>query len=334
MQILVNLLTSFSTEALLPLVLVSRRFHSIIVRILHYRLLLAAALPKYKLILEAYHPSKRYTDPHLFCTYLGTDGLSSKLEGEGSLYVDCPGAQGRLAKLGALYSRFRPEKPSVEGTIPRRAFPAGGTPSQANGGAASHPVYANGGDGGSDKVVHSLNFDGGELFTQFCAHTSLVTLGPRHGVFLNTVHMAKDKAGWMRVWKDWLQTRADELKTEEEAPLKQVASASELEPAVGEDKTILWQDHKRNIGLRVAVRDAQRRFTPRPNNDDDLPMNFTIEIKGQCKASSVLPFQLILCTVELVARTTHLMLAVETSIEDQKNTSGKAMIFGNFATRG
>ena len=275
-----TLLTSFSTETLLPLVLVSRRFHSMIVRILHYRLLLAAALPEYKLILEAYHPSKRYTDPYLFCTYLGTDGLSSKLEGEGSLYFDCPGAAGRLAKLGALYSRFRPEKPSVEGTIPRRAFPAGGTPSQANGGASSQPLYANGGDGGSDKVIHSLNFDGGELFTQFCAYASLVTLGPRRGVFLNTVHMVKDKAGWMRVWKEWLQTRADQLKSEEGAQISQVASVSELEPSIGADTRILWQDHKRNIGLRVAVRDAQRRFTARSADDDDLPMSFTIEIKG------------------------------------------------------
>ena len=211
--------------------------------------------------------------------------MSSKLEGEGSLYVDCPGAEGRLAKLGALYSRFRPEKPSVEGTIPRRAFPAGGTPSQANGGASSQPVYANGGDGGTDKVVHSLNFDGGELFTQFCAYASLVTLGPRRGVFLNTVHMVKDKAGWMRVWKEWLQTRADELradelKAEEETQLKQVASVSELEPSIGADKTMLWQDHRRNIGLRVAVRDAQRRFTARSADDDNLPMSFTIEIKG------------------------------------------------------
>jgi hypothetical protein len=99
--------------------------------------------------------------------------------------------------------------------------------------------------------------------------------------------MVKDKAGWMRVWRDWLQARADELKTDEEAQLKQVAPMSELEPPVGEDKTVLWQDHKRNIGLRIVVREAERRSTARSTNDD-LPVSFTIEIKGQWRASTVL----------------------------------------------
>lgn len=36
--------------------------------------------------------------------------------------------------------------------------------------------------------------------------------------------------------------------------------------------------------------------------------------------------------IELVVRTTHLMLAVEESMEQQMNVSGKAMIFGSFAT--
>ena len=38
------------------------------------------------------------------------------------------------------------------------------------------------------------------------------------------------------------------------------------------------------------------------------------------------------CATELVVRTTHLMLAVEASMQEQENRSGKAILFGNFAT--
>jgi hypothetical protein len=238
----VFILTSFLTESLLPLVLVSPRFYSIIVRILHYRLLLAAALLEYKLILEAYHPSRKNTEPYLFCTYLETDGLSSKYEGEGSLYGDCVGAGGRFAKLGSLYNRFRPEKPGVVGQMPRRAFPARGTPSQANGSAASQPIYANGGDGGSEKVQHTINLDSHELFTQFQAYASLVTVGPRRGVFLNTVHLVKSREGVMRVWREWLQSRSGEQMDEENTLLSKKPSVSDLEPSIGADPCIMWQE--------------------------------------------------------------------------------------------
>ena len=124
-QLIVQLLTPFPTRALLPLTAVSQRFHNIILRILHYRLLLAASLKEYRLILECYHPSTKWTEPYLFCTYLGTDGLSSKHEGEGSLYADCANAA-RLQKLSGLYSRFRPARPEEERHI-SRPHPAGGS---------------------------------------------------------------------------------------------------------------------------------------------------------------------------------------------------------------
>jgi hypothetical protein len=41
---------------------------------------------------------------------------------------------------------------------------------------------------------------------------------------------------------------------------------------------------------------------------------------------------LTIALAELVVRTTHLMLAVEASTQDQDRISGKALIFGNFAT--
>ena len=321
-EILVHTLAIFKTHELLPLVVVNRRFHALILRILHFRLLLAASLPSYKVILEAYHPSRRNTDPYLFCTYLGTDGLSSRHEGEGSLYEDCATEGGRLSKLGALYSRFRPESPGVEGQMPaRRIAGAVGQAGAAGGGNAGtpniQPIYANGGDGGLKKVKHTLNLDPDELFGQFCAYASLVKLGPRRGVFLSTVHIVKTGSGVVRIWREWLQDRARDTKERDEqehdgTPLETTSTTASA--SVGDDRTILWTDSKRNVGLRVAVRDLQRRLTipTHSRGFDDLPLSYSLEIQ------------------ELVVRTTHLMLAVEASMEEQEG-QGKALIFGSFA---
>lgn len=267
-----SILSAFDTRDLLPLVVVSHRFHSLILRILHFRLLLAAALPDYKLILEAYHPSKRYSDPYLFCTYLGTDGLSAKHEGEGSLYEDCAGPGGRFAKLGSLYSRFRPEKPNVRGPMRRTA-------------GTTQPLYANAGDGGNGKVIHTLTLDAEELFAQFCAYASLVRLGPRRGVFLSTVHIVESGQGVMRVWREWLQDRARESRDREANPAINLAqfSTTTTYRSIRDDKNIMWTDYRRNVGLRVAIRDLDG-----TSQDDrerlhlgDMSMSFSIEIQGK-----------------------------------------------------
>jgi hypothetical protein len=280
-EILVSILSSFPTQALLPLVLVDHKFHSTILRILHFRLLLAAALPEYKIILEAYHPSRRNTEPYLFCAYLGTDGLSSKHEGEGSLYEDCDGIAGRLGKLGQLYSRFRPENPGVQGLMPLRRI-AGATPVQASG-SNTQPIYKNDGDGGTKKITHALNIDSNELFTQFCAYASLVRLGPRRGIFLSTVHIVESGEGVMRVWREWLQDRAAETKNLEDEGSEDTLqrTPTDIKPLIADYKSIIWTNYKRNTGLRVVVRDTQRRSTSTQDDADDLPLTFSVEIKGR-----------------------------------------------------
>lgn len=282
-KILFHVLSEFPTAALLPLCITSRRFHHIILRILHFRLLLAAAAPEYKLILEAYHPTKRYTDPYLFCTYLGTDGLSSKHEGEGSLYEDCVDECGRFAKLGALYSRFRPERPGVEGSMPLRRV-AGLTPNSAGNGQQSQPIYANSGDGGKGKIEHTINLDADELFGQFCAYSSLVRLGPRRGVFLSTIPIVESKQGWMRVWRYWLIERARECAREsEDTPADLDRRVSSACPDFGSDRTILWTDDRRNVGLRFGVKCAEPRLHESDDDLDDVHLAFQIEIQGEAR---------------------------------------------------
>jgi hypothetical protein len=332
----VHLLSAFDTVSLLKYCTVSRRFHHIILRIIHFRLLLAAAAPEYKLILEAYHPTKRYTDPYLFCAYLGTDGLSSKHEGEGSLYHDCQTESGRFAKLGSLYSRFRPERPGVEGTIPVRRV-AGLTPNSAGAGNPTQPIYANAGDGGKSKITHTINLDADELFGQFCSYASLVRLGPRRGVFLSTVPLVEPKQGWMRVWRYWLVARARELAAHGDAsqPSGLSRTFTDLRPDIGSDRGVLWTDEKHNVGLRFAVRCTEPRFYEGEDDLDDIPLAFEVEVKGQSAFKNALQATVTLtCIPELVVRTTHLMLAVEASMQGKGSPSGRTLIFGNFAVAG
>ena len=253
-------------------------------RILHFRLLLAAAAPEYKLILEAYHPTRRYTDPYLFCTYLGTDGLSSKHEGEGSLYEDCTTESGRFAKLGSLYSRFRPERPGVEGSIPVRRV-AGMTPNSAGAGNPNQPIYTNSGDGGNVKIQHTINLDADELFGQFCAYSNLVRLGPRRGVFLSTVPIVESRQGWMRVWRYWLVERARAC-AQDPAPYALDRRVSNICPDFGRDKDILWTCDRKNVGLRFGVKCTEPRLYEGEDDLDDVPLGFEIEIQGEGHTSA------------------------------------------------
>ncbi|EXJ80657.1 hypothetical protein A1O3_06941 [Capronia epimyces CBS 606.96] len=318
-EILVSILSGFETQTLLPLAVVSRRFHSIILRIIHFRLLLAV-VSDYKVFLEAYHPSTRHSDPSLFCSYLGTDGLSAKHEGEGSLYEDCASEKGRFAKLGALYSRFSPDRLGMQGLggslLGWRV--ATGAPDQATPNP-TQPSYAEG-DDGSMKVLHNLNLDADELFVQFCAYATLIKVGERRASFFSEPKLVQSGQGVMRVWKQWLQDRAcalwEQEQGQDQTPEVRLDRPSTTScPSIGSDKNILWTDYRKNVGLRVAVRDREGLCYGKAAFElDDVPMSFSLEIQ------------------ELVVRTTHLMLVVETATKDTRKRSGKALVFGRFAS--
>lgn len=113
LKVFVDILTPFTTRELLQLATVSHRFHALVLRLIHFRLLLSASLTEYKLILECFHPTSKLTEPHVFCKYLGTPGLSDKYEGEGSMYENIDTAQ-QLGRLGSVYSLFRPVETEEE----------------------------------------------------------------------------------------------------------------------------------------------------------------------------------------------------------------------------
>ena len=162
---------------------------------------------------------------------------------------------------------------------------AGATPVQSQGGSTSQPIYADAGDGGNSKVLHTINLDGDELFGQFCAYSSLVILGPRRGVFLSTVPIVTPGQGVMRVWRQWLRDRARDLRKLE---FESGNSKDSLErsftteyPNVGHDPHIMWTDYRHNVGLRVAVRSRDGKCYDLDGDLDDVPLGFTFEIQGR-----------------------------------------------------
>jgi hypothetical protein len=273
-------------------------------RILHYRLLIAAALEEYKLILECYHPSCKATEPYLLCTYLGTDGLSDKHEGQGSLYEGC-GSTGHLGRLGALYSRFRPKQPEGEQRLwgSRHGPPIGAI----NGGAEASSTNTTGMESGANGatrddtngsnalVSHTVTLDEFEVFSQLCAVVNLVHRSP----FPTCVNLVE---GIVRLWREWLAEQA-RLRDRSAEPAKDTEEAEEEistfkernhddagkrpdgDPE-SENHRTLWVDGKRNVGLKIRVREhkwARNMHILVRQDENDVAVSYEIEFEGRTR---------------------------------------------------
>ena len=233
-------------------------------------MLVAASLEDLKLILECYHPSAQYTEPYLFCEYLGTPGLCDDIEGEGSVYWSA-GGKGRLGELRGIYSRFRPTRPDAD--PPLRSHPAGGAPGSRT--YTASPAHER--LGMTDWVTQTINLDVNELFSQLCVSANLVKLGPRRGVFLSCIDVLRKTTP--RIWRNWLAENADE---KAESP-----STSDLRPAeLSNDldgERILWVDTNKNLGIRVQVQERRwRRHTPvLMCKDEDQAVSYSLVLEGK-----------------------------------------------------
>ena len=263
-------------------------------------------------MLESFFPANKMTAPWSYLNYLGTDGLSSKHEGEGSLYEDCGGVSGRFAKLGGLYSHFRPEAK----TAIRKPRPRGYGPSS---------VVASASEGYDEvsKIEHQFNLDSHELFGQLQTVVSLAKLGPVRGVSLALTSITESRT--FRVFREWL---AEQARQEHDPHEKQ--DAPEKVP-IERDPGIAWVDFHRNVGLKVKVREKRWQHSAPIliSADEDRPVSYSFEIEG---ITSNFPHKIIAnLDVEVFIRTTRLLLALERSLEEQSSdSSGKAMIIGSF----
>ena len=276
-----DILKTFSTQSLLSLALVCRRFHSLIVQIIRGRLLLAASPHGYNLILECYHPSAKSTEPHLVCEYLGTPGLAAAFqETDASPHAS---SVGQLNQLRELYSCFRPARQVTEGRI-LRTHPAGEVVRLSDLNAEVPGDERPHGDPIKNLVSHSVNLDSHEHFSQLCVVTHLVQLGPRSGIFYSIVNIAD---GVVRIFRRWLAENIKSLHPN--APLKEDEQPSGQFDQDEISRT-LWVDSYRNTGVlvRIKERKVHRDVPLLSHKDDDPAVSYVLEYEGMHHRSQLI----------------------------------------------
>ncbi|KAJ3571216.1 hypothetical protein NPX13_g5458 [Xylaria arbuscula] len=273
-ELILNVLDALPTRSLLPLAAVSRRFHGLVGRLYYYRLVEATSLQGRELTLECYHPIDRVSTPSLFSKYIATDGLSEA------------GEDATLEDLNRLYSRFNLHL-GDENQRPRSRWPTARVTA-----GIEEPL--------AEKIPsYDVHLDGDEDFTQLCAVTNLVKVGPRRGLLLS-VDTVKD--GILRVWRDWLREQAERLSTEQ-----QQAGPTNLN-----DSSILWVDSAKSVGVRFRVVPREEGQAPLLlRRNENPPVSYTLEYQ------------------ELIVRTNRLQLALETSEAQQVTHAGKAIIIAS-----
>ena len=248
-------------------------------RIVHARLLLATSLEDHKLILECYHPSSKYTEPSLFCNYLGTPGLSDQNEGKGSMYEESSGIR-RLGKLGKMYSRFRPTRDHEKRVV--LSHPAGDVL-----GSNTFPPSAVSQPSSNDMVTHTVSLDSHELFSQLCVVANLVRIEPRKGIFLSCVDVME---GVVRVWRDWLEEMARATVIGPSATNSCSDKGQVIHGVGNETKRVIWVDNLKNVGIKVWVKEKNwRQDIPiLMHRDDDPVVSYSVEFEGMSESFMLL----------------------------------------------
>jgi hypothetical protein len=265
----------FPTRTLLPLASVSRRFHDLILRIVHHRLLAAASLQDHKLILECFHPSAKLTTPGLLCDYIGTDGLSKGFNDEVDLYKDVDRV-GRLGKLAGIYSHFRPVGPDEERRPRRQRHPAGDVPGYPN---VSNVFPAASSSNKAEVPSETVSLESHELFSQLCTIANLVKAVPNVGFLLSCITIGE---GVIRIWRDWLAERAVLHRSRGESSIGTSSRSAASNAATFEDRErILWLDNGCNVGIRLRVIEREDLGTPiLMKLDEDAHVTYSIEYEG------------------------------------------------------
>jgi hypothetical protein len=208
-------------------------------------------------ILECYHPSAKLSTPYFFCDYLYAEPFS--------LTSPSTEASSKLRQLRNLYTHYKPTPPEGDRKV-WRPRPAGGWSWVP----ISH-VLGTGGEEGEEYVSQDIYLESHELFSQLMSVVNVVKTGPKKDLFLSCVTVGE---GLVRVWRDWLAERAEDLRGE---------GGKGLDGAE-EGKGLLWSSVDRHVGLRLRVLEredmARDRRPVLVSRDEDPNVGYTLQYEG------------------------------------------------------
>lgn len=138
-------------------------------------------------------------------------------------------------------------------------------------------------------VTRVVNLDHEEDFSQLCTVVNLVKVMPDSHLLLSAITIEE---GIIRLWRDWLMLQAHMLNDE---MAREVAGVEEevilpgggiqTRRTVDESNTseyhrMLWVDNRRNVGLRLRVR--ERKWDPNTSIliNRDEQSGYQVEIEG------------------------------------------------------
>lgn len=176
---------------------------------------------------------------------------------------------------------------------------------------------------GDEVATQEVYLDDDQLFSQLCTATSVVKEASRPGIYYSHVNMCD---GFVRIWRQWL------------AEMASLNDAEEISTTVDFDRYI-WVGPARNVGLRFrVVLGPTERMPLLSGPDNDSPVSYNLIYKG---IVFVLFFRSDLSLwgknletdaflLELVVRTTMLLLAAEASAVQEVSRSSKAIVIAGF----
>ncbi|KAH7353256.1 F-box domain-containing protein [Plectosphaerella cucumerina] len=288
-EILDAVLDSLPTPSLLPMALVCRRFRTAVTETVRLRLLRTADLDGHEMEVECYHPIAKLTTPTLSCHPGSVLTIGSAASKGPSPWDECWG----LGNVEQVYSRF----------VPDDAW-----------------------------ATQEVALDEGELFSQLCASVAMVRSGPRRGLYRSHSGVGD---GVVRVWRDWLATRATA------AAAAAAASAETETNGSSEEDGILWADYRKNLGVRFGVTRGGEHAPPARAGDEPA-VEYTLHYRGmfllagtvfrgwpvwrRCKVERASEDGADMLSVEVLVRTSRVLLAMERSAALEGAQRGKAVV--------